>query len=57
MASVTVLDVKGTHVRNPNCPMRLAQDPQGRWYCVDCGFHVMWKRMRIILEEANGPEG
>jgi len=45
---VTVLDVRGTHVNNPDCPMHLAPLPNGRgWYCVDCGFEILQKRLEV----------
>jgi hypothetical protein len=42
---VTVLDVRGTHVNNPDCPMRIAQTPRGGWVCLDCGFEILQKRV------------
>lgn len=45
---VVTLDVKGTHVNNPDCPMRLAPLPDGRgWYCVDCGCEILHKRVEV----------
>lgn len=45
---VMTLDVRGTHVNNPDCPMRLAPLPNGRgWYCVDCGFEILQKRLML----------
>ena len=48
---VWTLDVKATHIKNPNCKMRLAQDPKGQWYCVDCGFPILMKRIEIKKNE------
>lgn len=46
---VVTLDVKATHANNPDCPMRLAQKPQGgAWYCVDCGFEIMQKWIKVL---------
>lgn len=45
---VMTLDVRGTHVNNPDCPMRLAPLPSGRgWYCVDCGCEIVQKRIEV----------
>jgi len=45
---VTVLDVRGTHVNNPDCPMHLAPLPNDRgWYCVDCGCEILHKRLEV----------
>jgi len=45
---VMTLDVRGTHVNNPDCPMHLAPLPSGRgWYCVDCGCEILHKRIEV----------
>ena len=44
---VMVLDIEATHQNNPDCQKRLAQDPSGKWYCVDCGQQMMWKNLRV----------
>lgn len=44
-----VLDPKKTHESNPDCPSRLLQNPQGQWYCIDCGLHIMWKTAKVVL--------
>lgn len=40
---VVALDVRTSHKDNPDCEMRIAQNPQGQWYCVDCGVYIMNK--------------
>ena len=40
---VWTLDVKATHIKNPNC--------KGQWYCVDCGFPILMKRIEIKKNE------
>jgi hypothetical protein len=48
---VVTLDPRATHVNNPNCPMRLALMPDGKtWYCVDCGFAILHKRLEVEEE-------
>lgn len=45
---VMTLDVRATHVNNPDCPMRIAPHLDGRgWYCVDCGFDILHKRVEV----------
>jgi hypothetical protein len=44
---IMVLDIEATHENIPNCKKRLAQDPKGNWYCVDCGFRIFWKEIRV----------
>lgn len=58
---VKTLDPKKTHTNNPNCPSRLAQDPRGNWYCIDCGFRIVWTEVcgveaedRIFPERPSG---
>ena len=49
---IMTLDVKKTHVRNPDCPSRISVTPDGgRWHCVDCGCEILWKRVNIEGEE------
>jgi len=40
---IMTLDVKSTHCRNPECPSRIAQQPNGSWMCVDCGMVILQK--------------
>jgi len=44
---IMVLDVEGTHENTPNCKRRLAQDPNGKWYCTDCGFQILHKWLYV----------
>lgn len=44
---VMTLDVKQTHDNNPECPMHLARDPRGDWYCMDCGRVILWKQIKV----------
>ena len=45
---VMTLDVRATHVNKPDCPMRIAPLPDGKgWYCVDCGCHILQKRIEV----------
>lgn len=53
MSSLTVvaLDIKGSHEKNSNCPMRIAPHPSGNhWYCVDCGIAILAKRVEADTE-------
>jgi hypothetical protein len=44
---VIVLDIKGTHCSNPECPMYIAKNPvSDRWYCVNCGLEILVSRVR-----------
>lgn len=45
------LDVKRTHCRNPECPSRICQRPDGYWMCVDCGALILQKQL-----DSNAPE-
>lgn len=47
---IVTLDVKSTHRNNPECPSRIAQQPNGSWMCVDCGAPILEKHL-----EAPGP--
>ena len=47
---VVALDVGGTHGKNTDCPMRIAQHPNGHWYCVDCGLPILVKRIGADTE-------
>lgn len=47
---VVALDVKATHEKNPDCPMRIARHPHGHWYCVDCGLAIIVKRIGADTE-------
>ena len=42
---VVTLDVKGTHSKNPECPSRIVQKPDGNWLCVDCGLTILQRRI------------
>jgi predicted RNA-binding Zn-ribbon protein involved in translation (DUF1610 family) len=52
---VMTLDVKSTHIRNPECPSRIAQQPNGSWMCVDCGLPILHKRINTD-EPPEGPD-
>ena len=48
---IVVLDVKGTHVRNPDCKMRLMYHTANQhWYCVDCGLVIIHTRVSVMDE-------
>jgi len=53
---VMVLDPKGTHENNPDCPSRLVQAPDwyGKtgWMCIDCGFHIIQKLITVRPEHS-----
>jgi hypothetical protein len=50
MMQVMTLDVRATHVNNPDCPMRIAPLPRGTgWYCVDCGCEILQKRLEVEM--------
>lgn len=56
VARIMVLDPKKTHEGGrENCPSRLVQNPEGKWFCIDCGSHVMWKSAKVVL--IDGLEG
>lgn len=40
------LDVKQTHMYNPDCPSRIIKSPRGTWYCVDCGVEILEKTVK-----------
>lgn len=43
-----VLDIAGTHVNNPTCPQKwIAATSDGTYYCVDCGFPLLWKTVEV----------
>ena len=45
IVQLMTLDPKTTHGDYVDCPSRLAQDPKGQWYCVDCGMPILWKKL------------
>lgn len=48
---ILTLDVRATHVNNPDCPMRLVPHPDGRnWICLDCGFEIVMKWVELHEE-------
>ena len=51
---VVALDVLGSHTIHDkphlNCEMRIAQHPNGYWYCVDCGVAITVKRIGVDTE-------
>lgn len=52
---VRALDPKFTHKNNPDCPMRLAPDPDGcTWYCLDCGFAIVVTSVDVKPQAING---
>ena len=52
---ILTLDVKGTHVNNPDCPMRLVPTPDSHnWMCLDCGFYIM--QAYVEVEEKDHSE-
>jgi len=44
---IMVLDPVRTHVNNSDCPSRLIQKPNGEWFCIDCGFPIVWTRIEV----------
>lgn len=44
---VVALDVRGTHVNNLECSMRLIRTPAGRWMCMDCGCEIIHKHIWV----------
>lgn len=52
---VKALDVIGSHINNPSCSMRIAQDPKGNWYCADCGVEIIWKAVGVVETLAEQP--
>ena len=48
---IVVLDVKGTHVSNPDCKMRLMyHTANNHWYCIDCGLTILHTRVAVMDE-------
>jgi len=48
---VICLDIRDTHEHNPDCPMRIAQHPNGSyWYCIDCGCPILCNSVGVIDE-------
>lgn len=51
-----VLDPRGSHIDNPNCPMVLMQDLMG-WKCVSCGVGILMKGIELqAIKEENKNE-
>jgi hypothetical protein len=50
------LDPKRTHERNPSCPMRLVQVPDGRsWMCLDCVLYILMTNVEVSPNEPEEP--
>lgn len=47
---VMTLAVAKTHKGNENCKMRLAQNPKGNWYCIDCGLEMLWENVEAEID-------
>lgn len=52
---IMTLDLRKTHVNNPDCKMRIAQKPNGSWYCADCGFEIVWSWVEVSEVLEDGP--
>lgn len=44
---VLFYDIRGTHVNNPDCPMRVAPSPRGGLYCIDCGHDIIQSHVDV----------
>ncbi len=51
VAKIMLLDPKSSHRGRENCQSRLAQNPRGDWFCVDCQVQILWRGARVLIEE------
>ena len=51
------LDVRKSHELNSDCPMRIIQDANGHWYCLDCNLCILSVDIEVIPKPAAQMEG